>query len=80
LVNGSFALSTPLQIRAANAANSNPAWADLGASQPLLTYTGPTAGADTVTVGLRQAIAASEVLRAGSYSKTLTFTLTTATP
>ena len=80
LVNGAFALSSPLQIRAANAANPNPAFADLGASQSLLTYSGPTAGADTVTIGLRQAIAANEVLRAGSYSKTLTFSLTTTTP
>jgi sugar phosphate isomerase/epimerase len=80
LVNGSFALASPLQLRAANAAGPNPAWANLGVSQTLLTYSGPTAGADTVTVGLRQAIAANEVLRAGTYSKTLTFTLTTATP
>ena len=33
-----------------------------------------TAGADAVTLGFRQAIGATEVLRAGSYSKTLRFT------
>jgi sugar phosphate isomerase/epimerase len=84
LVNGAFALSQPLQIRGVNAANPNPAYTALsetaGASTTLLTYSGPTAGADTATVGFRQAIGANEVLRAGSYSKTLTFTLSTTTP
>ena len=45
----------------------------------LLTYTGPTA-AQTVTIGFRQAIGATDVLRTGNYSKTLTFTLSTTTP
>ena len=45
----------------------------------LLTYSGPTT-ADAVTVGFRQAIGATDVLRAGTYSKTLTFALSTTTP
>ena len=45
----------------------------------LLTYTGPTT-TDPVTLGFRQAIGATDVLRAGTYSKTLTFTLSTTTP
>jgi sugar phosphate isomerase/epimerase len=84
LVNGAFALAQPLQVRATNAANPNSAWAPLsetaGAAVNLLTYTGPTAGAEGVTLGFRQAIGANDVLRAGSYSKTLTFTLSTTTP
>ena len=44
----------------------------------LLTYTGPTT-TDPVTLGFRQAIGATDVLRAGTYSKTLTFTLSTTT-
>jgi sugar phosphate isomerase/epimerase len=84
LVNGAFALAQPLQVRATNAANPNSAFAPLsetaGAPTTLLTYSGPTAGADGVTVGFRQAIGANDVLRAGSYSKTLTFTLSTTTP
>ena len=60
---------------------TRPAFAPLsktaGAPTTLLTYTGPTAGADTVTLGFRQAIGADDVLRAGTYSKTLTFTLST---
>ncbi|HEX6023420.1 MAG TPA: sugar phosphate isomerase/epimerase [Solirubrobacter sp.] len=83
LVNGAFSLSQPLQVRALNAANPDASFAPLPeANTPLtlLTYTGPTAGADPVTVGLRQAIGATEVLRSGSYSKTLTFTLSTTNP
>ena len=35
---------------------------------------------DAVTVAFQQAIGASDALRTGSYSKTLTFTLSTTTP
>jgi sugar phosphate isomerase/epimerase len=84
LVNGTFALPSALQVRAANAANPSPVYAPLSetANTPLtlLTYAGPTAGADTVTIGFRQAIGATDTLRAGSYSKTLTFTVSTTTP
>ena len=71
LVNGSFALAEPLQARA-NANRSAP----LG---PLLTYSGPVSN-DAVTIGFRQHIGANEPLRTGSYSKTLTFTLSTTKP
>ena len=45
----------------------------------LLTYAGPVS-ADPVTIGLKQTIGANESLRTGTYSKTLTFTLSTTTP
>jgi hypothetical protein len=84
LVNGVFALPQALQVRAANAANPNPAYKPLSETVALpvslLTYTGPTAGADNVTLGFRQVIGATDTLRSGSYSKTLTFTLSTTTP
>jgi hypothetical protein len=84
LVNGSFSLPSALQIRATNAANPATAFAPMsetaGTSQTLLTYAAPTAGADTATIGFRQSIGASDVLRSGSYSKTLTFTLSTLNP
>ena len=35
---------------------------------------------DPVTIAFRQHIGATEPLRTGSYSKTLTFTLSTTTP
>ena len=45
----------------------------------LLTYTGPTSN-DTVTLNFRQTIGRTEALRTGTYSKTLTFTLSTTAP
>lgn len=83
LVNGAFALAQPLQVRANNAANTGTAFTALsetGAPVNVLSYPGPTAGADNVTINFRQAIGATDVLRAGSYSKTLTFTVSTTTP
>ena len=84
LVNGTFSLPSPLQVRAINAADTDNAFEPLpesaGTPKTLLTYSGPTAGADPATIGFRQAIGATDVLRAGSYSKTLTFTLSTTNP
>jgi hypothetical protein len=42
-------------------------------------WTGPTAN-EAVTIGFAQHVAATDALRTGSYSKTLTFTLSTTTP
>ncbi len=77
LVNGAFALPQTLQARA-NAGT----FADVGGSAnptSLLTYSGPVSN-DTPTLGFRQAIGATDALRTGTYSKTLTFTLSTTTP
>jgi sugar phosphate isomerase/epimerase len=83
LVNGTFSLPSPLNVRAINTTNPTQAYAPLaeatGTPLSLLTYTGPTNG-DLVTIGFRQAIGAADVLRSGSYSKTLTFTLSTTAP
>jgi len=84
LVNQAFSLPQALQIRAANVAQPNPAYVALsetaGTAVDLLSYSTPTAGADPVTIGFRQAIGATDTLRAGTYSKQLTFTLSTTTP
>ena len=45
----------------------------------LLTYAGPVSNS-AVTLTFKQAIGANEALRTGTYSKTLTFTLSTTTP
>ena len=45
----------------------------------LLTYAGPVAN-DAVSLKFRQHISANDALRTGSYSKTLTFTLSTTEP
>jgi hypothetical protein len=83
LVNGAFALPSALNVRAVNSSNPTQAYAPLaestGTPLNLLAYAGPVNG-DVVTLGFRQAIAANDVLRAGTYSKTLTFSLSTTTP
>ena len=50
-----------------------------GSPLPLMNYSGPVSN-DGVTLTFKQSIAANEPLRTGSYSKTLTFTLSTTTP
>ena len=62
LVNGAFALASPL-----------------GGLGVVKTWTAPTSN-ESVPVTFTQAIGANEPLRTGSYSKTLTFTLSTSTP
>jgi Domain of Unknown Function (DUF1080) len=82
LVNGAFALPQPLQARARNAANTGTPYNNVGSSASplnLLTYAGPASN-DTVTLGFSQLINQNDPLRTGSYSKTLTFTLSTTTP
>jgi hypothetical protein len=80
LVNGAYALAQPVQVKAASTAGQSTAFAPLGTGPlTLLTYAGPASN-DQVTIGLKQTIAAAEALRTGTYSKTLTFTLSTTTP
>ncbi len=82
LVNGTFALPQTLQARGRNAANTTTTYANVGSSATptnLLTYTGPASN-DVVTVGFSQLVNATDALRTGAYSKTLTFTLSTTTP
>ena len=82
LVNGAFALTQPLQVKATSAAATSSGYGALtGAASPrmLLTYAGPITN-DAVTLGFKQSIGSSEPLRTGNYGKTLTFTLSTTTP
>jgi hypothetical protein len=67
LVNGAFALAQPLMIG--------------GSALPAVakTYAGPVSN-DAATVTFTQAIGANDPLRTGTYSKTLTFTLSTTNP
>ena len=71
LVNGAFALAQPLQSSAGGAFAPLPA--------TLRSWCGPASN-DTVAVRFRQAIGADEPLRTGTYTKTITFTLSTSTP
>ncbi len=76
LVNGTFSLAQPVQ------ANAGGAFAAVGGSATptlLKSWTAPTSN-EPVTVNFRQTIGSTEPLRTGSYSKTLTFTLSTTNP
>jgi zinc carboxypeptidase len=67
LVNGAFALASPLQVAGAPLPST------------VKTYAAPVSN-DNVAIDFKQSIAANEPLRTGTYAKTLTFTLSTTTP
>ncbi|HEY6890531.1 MAG TPA: immune inhibitor A domain-containing protein [Solirubrobacter sp.] len=73
LVNGAFSLPQALQASGSTAGT----YAVLPAT--LKTYNGPVAN-DPVAISFKQPIGANDALRTGTYSKTLTFTLSTTTP
>jgi uncharacterized repeat protein (TIGR01451 family) len=75
LVNGTFALAEPLRVSAGGGAEATVTTA----GTPVLALTGPVSNS-VAMLGFNQAIGASEALRTGSYSKTLTFTLATTSP
>ena len=82
LVNGAFALPQPLQARARNTANAGTAYNNVGSTASplnLLAWDGPTAG-DQVALQFSQLVNSGDALRTGSYSKTLTYTLSTTNP
>ena len=77
LVNGTFVLAQPLQARVGSAAFGN-----VGSSASplnLRTWSAPTSN-EAVTVDLSQQVNNTDPLRTGTYSKTLTFTLSTTSP
>src|SRR4051812_5518297 len=79
LVNGAFSLPQPLQARARNAANTGTAYNNVGSSASplnLLTWSAPVSN-DALTLEFKQSIGANDPLRTGTYSKSLTFTLST---
>ena len=76
-MNGAFALASPLRIAASRL--GQPLGSYASAPSTLLSYEAPVSN-DAVTFAFKQAIAADEPLLTGTYAKTLTFTLSTATP
>jgi hypothetical protein len=72
-----------LQVKAASPAGSGSAsFAAVGGSAaptPVLTYSGPTSN-DNVAMTFQQHIGSTDALRTGTYTKTLTFTLSTTNP
>jgi hypothetical protein len=82
LVNGAFSLPSALTAKASSAGGTGTAFAPVGGSSSptaLLAYAAPKSN-DAVTVTFQQAIGATDALRTGNYSKTLTFSLSTTTP
>jgi hypothetical protein len=74
---GDAALSVSDPGRLANGSFSLPEPLQISFSKA--TWTGPASN-DVVTIAFKQAIKATDALRTGIYSKTLTFTLSTTTP
>ena len=60
-------------------ARATGAFADVSTSPTLLTWNAPVSN-QAVPLEFKQAIGATDALRTGSYSKTLTLTLSTTTP
>ena len=82
LVNGTFSLDQPVEAMASSPGGGTgpTAFAPLGeVPLSLLTYAAPVSN-DAVSISFRQRIAAGQALRTGSYTKNLTFTLSTTTP
>jgi hypothetical protein len=82
LVNADYALPSALQAKATSSVGTGGAFADVGGPTTptsLLTYTG-AANDKTVTLAFQQHVGTTDPLRAGHYSKTLTFSLSTTTP
>jgi hypothetical protein len=87
LVNGTFALAQTVQAGAVKvptdgtptpAPSSFKPLGGASAPTPLLTYDGPVSGSAAIT--FKQPVAETDALRTGSYTKTLTFTISTTTP
>ena len=80
LVNGTFSLPSALQAKASSGAGTGGAFAPISATPiALLTYSAPVSN-DSVTLSFLQHIGSTDALRTGSYTKTMTFTLSTTTP
>ena len=82
LVNGAFSLPSALEASASSPVGTGSVAAPVGGSAnplTLLTNGGPVSN-DPVNIVFAQHIGANDALRTGSYSKTLTFTVSTTTP
>jgi hypothetical protein len=80
LVNGAFSLPSALKATATSPGGTAAAGGPVsGSPLTLLTYAAPVSN-DVAAIAFAQDIGQTDALRAGSYSKTLTFTLSTTTP
>ncbi len=79
LVNGQYFLPSSLQMRGRKSDAQGTAFNNVGSLLNLLTWSAPVTN-DAVNLDYKQHIGASDGLRTGNYSKTLTFTLSTTKP
>ena len=80
LMNGTFKMPQALRASASSLGGTAAAGGTVGsAALALLNYSAPVSN-DSVTVQFKQAIGSTDALRTGSYSKSLTFTLSTTAP
>ncbi|MBE2314543.1 Ig-like domain repeat protein [Solirubrobacter sp. CPCC 204708] len=80
LVNGTYVLTDPLQVRALRAGQDNPLWNPVSATPVRLLAYPAYIASDQVTIAFRQTVRNNEALLAGEYTKTLTFTLSSTQP
>ncbi len=80
LVNGAFSLPTALVATASSPGGLGGAGGSVGSGPLTLENWAAPISNDPVTVGFKQSIASTDALRTGTYSKTLTFTLSTTAP
>ena len=80
LLNGSTPLASALKVCATSSTSPACSYSSLGATAQQLLAFGSSAAATPLTVGLRQSIGAGDALTAGTYGKSLTFTLSAGTP
>jgi hypothetical protein len=80
LVNGAFTMPSALKASAASPAGASAAEGTVsGSPLSLLSWVNPISN-DAVAFTFKQDVGATDALRTGPYSKTLTFTLSTTTP
>ncbi|HEY6888693.1 MAG TPA: ThuA domain-containing protein [Solirubrobacter sp.] len=83
LTNGDYSLASPLQVKATSAIGAGGGtFANVGSTASptsLLTYS-RALNDPAITLDFKQHVSVGDALRAGRYSKTLTFTLSTTTP
>jgi len=80
LVNGTFALPAALVATASSPGGQGGAGGAIGSAPLTLeTWAGPISN-DPIALAFKQSIASTDALRTGTYSKTLTFTLSTTQP
>jgi hypothetical protein len=80
LVNGTYFLPAALEVGASHSGPVTSTAPVGGSAAPTTILTWPDVTVETITLGFKQNIAATDALRTGPYSKTLTFTLSTTAP